>query len=100
MPSELVHTYQLLLSARKAGRKFFAFYNCERLLDNQPRFIHSKSGGENSGASQAHKHIQFVPLADESGPPIEHLARKAQLEFAGKFSQFFCAYNWFVHNPH
>lgn len=68
MPSELIHAYQLLLSARKAGRKFFAFYNC----------------GENSGASQAHKHIQFVPLADESGPPIEHLARKAQLEFADR----------------
>jgi len=68
MPSELLHAYLLLLSGRKAGRIFFSFYNC----------------GDDSGASQAHKHIQFVPLDDESGPPIERLARQARLEFADR----------------
>ncbi|KAJ3514124.1 hypothetical protein NLJ89_g2560 [Agrocybe chaxingu] len=68
MPSELVQTYLFLLAARKLGKKFFAFYNC----------------GDNSGASQPHKHIQFLPLDDASGPPIEKLARDAQLEFADR----------------
>ncbi|KAF5321575.1 hypothetical protein D9619_001543 [Psilocybe cf. subviscida] len=66
MPSELVQTYLLLSAARKTGKKFFAFYNC----------------GDNSGASQAHKHIQFIPLAEgEDGPPVEVLAKKAQISF-------------------
>jgi len=29
MPSELVQAYLLLLAARRSGRKFFSFYNCE-----------------------------------------------------------------------
>jgi len=65
LPPELVQTYLLLLSARKLGKKHFAFYNC----------------GDNSGASQPHKHIQFLPLEDEDGPPLERLARKAQIQF-------------------
>ncbi|CAA7261732.1 unnamed protein product [Cyclocybe aegerita] len=68
MPSELVQTYLFLLAARKLGKQFFAFYNC----------------GDNSGASQPHKHIQFLPLDDARGPPIEKLARDAQLEFADR----------------
>jgi len=67
MPSELLQTYTMLLSARKIGKRIFAFYNC----------------GDNSGASQAHKHIQFIPIEDD-GPPIERLARQAQLEFADR----------------
>lgn len=51
-----------------------------------------QSGGENSGASQAHKHIQFVPVEDESGPPIECLARRAQLEYSGSFLAFLCRF--------
>ncbi|KAL0956341.1 hypothetical protein HGRIS_002491 [Hohenbuehelia grisea] len=64
-PPDLIQAYSLLLAAKKAGKNFFAFYNC----------------GENSGASQPHKHIQFIPI-DESddGPPVERLARKMKLE--------------------
>ncbi|KAF8160758.1 ATP adenylyltransferase-domain-containing protein [Crassisporium funariophilum] len=68
MPPELVQTYLLLSAGRKSGKKLFAFFNC----------------GDNSGASQAHKHIQFIPIGDEDGPPIERLAREARLEFGDK----------------
>ena len=84
MPSELLHAYLLLSSERKVGKKFFSFYNCKLCtFCYSLRPNDSELGGDNSGASQAHKHIQFVPLDDESGPPIERLARQAQLEFAG-----------------
>jgi len=63
-PPDLVQTYLLLAAARKARHNLFAFYNC----------------GDNSGASQAHKHVQFIPLEDEDGPPIEYLARSVKLE--------------------
>ncbi|KAF9567972.1 hypothetical protein CPC08DRAFT_757855 [Agrocybe pediades] len=65
LPPELVQTYLLLSAARKAGKRFFAFFNC----------------GDNSGASQPHKHIQFMPVETEDGPPIEVLARETRLEF-------------------
>jgi len=64
LPSELVQTYLLLSAARKSGKKFLAFYNC----------------GDNSGASQPHKHIQFIPLDNEDGPPIDRLAKQAHIE--------------------
>ncbi|KIJ68141.1 hypothetical protein HYDPIDRAFT_107802 [Hydnomerulius pinastri MD-312] len=67
LPQDLVQTYQLLLAARQANKRYIAFYNC----------------GENSGASQPHKHIQFTEVESE-GPPIEKLARKATLEVSGK----------------
>ncbi|EMD37578.1 hypothetical protein CERSUDRAFT_114219 [Gelatoporia subvermispora B] len=63
LPPDLLQTYLLLEAARKAGRKFFAFYNC----------------GDLSGASQPHKHLQLIPIEDD-GPPIERLARAANLE--------------------
>jgi ATP adenylyltransferase len=66
-PSDLVQAYGILSAARKAGKHLIAFYNC----------------GLNSGASQLHKHIQFIPI-DGDGPPIERLARGVQLESAGK----------------
>ncbi|KAF8623098.1 hypothetical protein AX15_006509 [Amanita polypyramis BW_CC] len=62
-PGDLVTIFRLLLAARRIGRNFFAFYNC----------------GINSGASQPHKHIQFLPL-DDTAPPIEKLARRTNLE--------------------
>jgi len=65
MPSELLHAYLLLVAGFRAGKKFISIYNC----------------GKNSGASQGHKHIQFVPVDNHNGPPIEHLARQVQLEF-------------------
>ncbi|KAI0762132.1 HIT-like protein [Trametes elegans] len=63
MPPDLVQAYLFLLAAKKTGRKFFAFYNC----------------GDQSGASQPHKHIQLLPIEDD-GPPVERLARKAKIE--------------------
>ncbi|KAK7005782.1 ATP-transf domain-containing protein [Favolaschia claudopus] len=63
-PPDLVQTYLLLAAARKARRNLFAFYNA----------------GDLSGASQPHKHVQFLPLEDEDGPPIEYLARSVKLE--------------------
>ncbi|KAJ7130854.1 ATP adenylyltransferase-domain-containing protein [Mycena crocata] len=66
LPPDLVQTYLLLAAARKARHNLFAFYNC----------------GDNSGASQAHKHVQFIPLEDEDGPPIEYLARSEYTPFA------------------
>ncbi|KAH9176350.1 hypothetical protein EDB89DRAFT_2126767 [Lactarius sanguifluus] len=67
-PSDLVQAYLLLRAAHKAGNHLFAFYNC----------------GEQSGASQAHKHLQFLPTADEDGPPIERLAKAARIDKADK----------------
>ena len=49
---ELSLAYQIIQNHRK--RKVIAFFNC----------------GEESGASQKHKHIQFFPVADNE-PPIE-----------------------------
>ncbi|KZV80367.1 ATP adenylyltransferase [Exidia glandulosa HHB12029] len=57
-PGDLTHAYMTLVAARNAGKPMFAFYNC----------------GDRSGASQPHKHLQFLPLSPE-GAPIERLAR-------------------------
>ncbi|PVF97901.1 hypothetical protein CPB86DRAFT_686302, partial [Serendipita vermifera] len=59
-PSQLVHTYLLLLAAKARNKQYFAFFNC----------------GVLSGASQPHKHIQIIP----GEPPIERLARSAKVE--------------------
>ncbi|KAH7924250.1 hypothetical protein BV22DRAFT_1105598 [Leucogyrophana mollusca] len=67
IPPDLVQVYLLLLAARQANKHYIAFYNC----------------GPNSGASQSHKHIQFIEVEDD-GPPIERLARAAKLEVQGK----------------
>ncbi|KAF8554196.1 hypothetical protein OG21DRAFT_1509208 [Imleria badia] len=67
LPQDLVQTYLLLLAARQANKHFIAFYNC----------------GPNSGASQPHKHVQFIEV-DNDGPPIEKIARKTVLEVSGK----------------
>ncbi|KAH9859105.1 ATP adenylyltransferase-domain-containing protein [Lenzites betulinus] len=63
VPPDLVQAYIFLIAAQKAGRKFFAFYNC----------------GDLSGASQPHKHLQLIPIEDD-GPPVERLARRARVE--------------------
>ncbi|KAF9241581.1 hypothetical protein BU15DRAFT_87164 [Melanogaster broomeanus] len=65
LPQDLVQTYLLLLAARQANKRYIAFYNC----------------GTNSGASQSHKHVQFIELEND-GPPVERLARRATLEVA------------------
>jgi len=67
LPSDLQQIFSFLSAARKIGKKLLAFYNC----------------GDQSGASQPHKHIQFIPVA-EDGPPIEMLAKKAVLESSNK----------------
>lgn len=46
-------------------------------------------GGDNSGASQPHKHIQFIPLEREDGPPIDRRARRAHVEQPGQTSHPF-----------
>ncbi|KAH7916543.1 ATP adenylyltransferase-domain-containing protein [Hygrophoropsis aurantiaca] len=66
-PPDLVQAYLLLLAARQANKRYVAFYNC----------------GPNSGASQPHKHIQFIE-GGEDGPPIERLAKEAKLEVEGR----------------
>ncbi|KAI0254039.1 ATP adenylyltransferase-domain-containing protein [Lactifluus subvellereus] len=63
-PCDLVQAYLLLRAARKVGKHLFAFYNC----------------GDRSGASQLHKHLQFLPIQDEDGPPIERLAQAARID--------------------
>ncbi|KAI0746049.1 HIT-like protein [Earliella scabrosa] len=68
LPADLVQVYLFLRAAKKAGRRFFAFYNC----------------GDLSGASQPHKHVQLLPLDDEQGPPIEKLARATKVEKEGQ----------------
>ncbi|KAG9014184.1 bifunctional AP-4-A phosphorylase/ADP sulfurylase [Tulasnella sp. JGI-2019a] len=67
-PPELTAAYKLLIAAKRTGRSFLMFFNC----------------GEASGSSQGHKHTQFLPLDDPTGPPIEKLARSKRLETDGK----------------
>ncbi|TFY60554.1 hypothetical protein EVJ58_g5081 [Rhodofomes roseus] len=67
LPPDLVQTYLLLLAAQRAGRRYFAFYNC----------------GDLSGASQPHKHLQLIPVEDD-GPPIERLTRKTKIDFSDR----------------
>ncbi|EIN11713.1 ATP adenylyltransferase [Punctularia strigosozonata HHB-11173 SS5] len=67
LPPDLVQTYLLLEASRRAGKPVFAFYNC----------------GDVSGASQHHKHLQFMP-SDFNGPPIEQLAGEAKVESPGR----------------
>ncbi|KAF5370748.1 hypothetical protein D9758_001877 [Tetrapyrgos nigripes] len=64
MPADLLAAYQLLIAAKKAHKNVFAFYNC----------------GDLSGASQPHKHLQFIEADDEEGPPIEKIAKTINLE--------------------
>ena len=46
------------------------------------RLIRLHIGGDNSGASQPHKHLQLIPTG-EDGPPIEKVARTTAIETAG-----------------
>ena len=42
------------------------------------------AGGDLSGASQPHKHVQLLPLEDDAdGPPIERLACATHVEREG-----------------
>lgn len=62
-PSELTASFALLrnLKANDEGKNWFAFYNC----------------GPQSGASQPHKHIQFMTLPEGFTPFAETLAHKS-----------------------
>ena len=64
-PADLLQTYLLLLNANlTCGRPYFSFFNC----------------GVKSGASQPHKHVQFLPILQGfGGPPIERVARSIKL---------------------
>ncbi|KAF8497653.1 ATP adenylyltransferase-domain-containing protein [Gautieria morchelliformis] len=64
-PPDLLQAYLLLLAARRSGQNYFTFFNC----------------GELSGASQPHKHLQFIPVdSDGGGPPVEKLAKLQTVE--------------------
>lgn len=71
-PADLVQTYLLLLAAQARRLPYFAFFNC----------------GIQSGASQPHKHIQFLPTPEFNGPPIERLASATKVENEGKVNVF------------
>lgn len=61
-PPDLVLAYQILLAGQRARNPFLAFFNC----------------GDRSGASQPHKHLQFIPLNLENGgagAPFENATR-------------------------
>ena len=45
--------------------------------------LYPVQGGDFSGASQPLKHVQFLPIDGDDGPPIDLLARKAKLESPG-----------------
>lgn len=63
-PTELAATFSLLKHLKKSNKakNWFAFYNC----------------GPQSGASQPHKHIQFMTLPDNYVPHAELVANKSQ----------------------
>lgn len=64
-PDSLTAAYKLILAAQRKERPYFMFFNC----------------GYASGASQGHKHMQFLPLDNfPAGLPIERLAARQQLE--------------------
>ena len=39
-------------------------------------------GGDLSGASQPHKHLQFIPV-EQGGPPVEKLAKACHVDVLG-----------------
>lgn len=67
MPSDLLLARNIILEYKKTGQNLLSFFNC----------------GEKSGASQPHKHIQFIPLSDVL--PIEKLANELQIDNESKF---------------
>ena len=89
-PSDLVQAYLLLRAAHKAGKHIFAFYNCtytvfsHLYLESSLKLL-AREGGDQSGASQPHKHMQFLPTEGEDGPPIERLARAAHIDKEGRY---------------
>ncbi|GEQ66901.1 hypothetical protein JCM33374_g564 [Metschnikowia sp. JCM 33374] len=63
-PNELVATFSILsaLSSSDTRKNWFAFYNC----------------GPASGASQPHKHVQFMSLPDDFHPFVEKLVQSSE----------------------
>ncbi|CUA78031.1 hypothetical protein RSOLAG22IIIB_12998 [Rhizoctonia solani] len=73
-PPELTQAYLLIRASQKSKNPIFAFYNC----------------GVDSGASQPHKHIQFLPTTredtsedededDDPRPPIEAYVQRLKI---------------------
>ncbi|TIC69959.1 hypothetical protein E3Q03_01217 [Wallemia mellicola] len=67
LPSDLLVARKVILEYRKTGQDLLSFFNC----------------GEKSGASQPHKHIQFIPLKETL--PIEKLANNINIDNESKF---------------
>ncbi|CAE6394900.1 unnamed protein product [Rhizoctonia solani] len=93
-PPELTQTYLLLRASQKSKTPLFAFYNC----------------GVDSGASQPHKHIQFIPTTrEETGqdeddedarPPVEAYVQGLQIEDDTKAFALPLPYAHFVQRLH
>ena len=56
-----------------------------RYFKSHSNMSDSMEGGDHSGASQPHKHIQFIPIEEEDGGPIERVAKSKTLETPGAF---------------
>lgn len=100
-PSQLVTIFRLLLAARRAGKSFFAFFNCAYPYSSIENPVERAQGGENSGASQPHKHVQFLPRPETTPPPIERLALETRFETLGSCSRVIIPYstNVFTERP-
>ncbi|CAE6444293.1 unnamed protein product [Rhizoctonia solani] len=90
-PPDLTQAYLLIRASQKSKSPIFAFYNC----------------GADSGASQPHKHIQFLPTtrdeADEdedeevnSRPPVEAYIQGLKLQDDTKLFSLPLPYGHFV----
>ena len=58
---------KIILEYKRTGQSLLSFFNC----------------GEKSGASQPHKHIQFIPVGESL--PVEKLANQLQIDNESNF---------------
>ncbi|KAG8706808.1 bifunctional AP-4-A phosphorylase/ADP sulfurylase, partial [Ceratobasidium sp. 423] len=90
-PPDLTQAYLLIRASQKSKSPVFAIYNC----------------GADSGASQPHKHIQFLPTTrdevdededeeDDSWPPVEAYIQRLKLEDDTKLFSLPLPYAHFV----
>ncbi|CAE7183721.1 unnamed protein product [Rhizoctonia solani] len=93
-PPELTQAYLLIRASQKSKSPIFAFYNC----------------GADSGASQSHKHIQFLPTTteetdededeDDLRPPVEAYVQGLKIGDDTKLFSLPLPYAHFVQRLH
>ncbi|EUC62831.1 ATP adenylyltransferase [Rhizoctonia solani AG-3 Rhs1AP] len=93
-PPDLTQTYLLIRASHKSQTPLFAFYNC----------------GVDSGASQPHKHVQFIPTTREDAddedeeedtrPPVEAYVQGLKIEDDTKAFSLPLPYAHFVQKLH